>query len=55
METKMEDANRAIAVESAQECVGENKFRSLNMGNRDVGSDNIKQAVDTRKIIAFCY
>ena len=32
--------------------VGENKVTSLNMGNRDVGSDNIKQAVDTRKIIA---
>ena len=52
METKTEDADRAIAVESAQECVGENKVGSLNTGNLDVGSDNIKQAVDTREIIA---
>ena len=52
METKTEDADRAIAVESAQECVGENKVRSLNTVNCDVGSDDIKQAVDTRKIIA---
>ena len=29
--------------------VGGNKVRSLNTGNRDVGSDDIKQAVDTRK------
>ena len=33
-------------------CVGENKVRSLNTGNCDVGSDDIKQVVDTRKIIA---
>ena len=32
--------------------VGENKVGSLNTGNRDVGSDDIKQAVDTREIIA---
>ena len=32
MKTKMEDADRAIAVESAQECVGENKVGSLNTG-----------------------
>ena len=32
--------------------VGENKVGSLNTGNLDVGSDNIKQAVDTREIIA---
>ena len=48
----MEDANRAIAVESAQEYVGENKVGSLNTGNRDVGSDNINQAVETRNIIS---
>ena len=32
--------------------VGENKVGNLNMGNCDVGSDNINQAVDTRKIIS---
>ena len=48
----MEDANRAIAVESAQEYVGENKVGSLNTGNCDVGSDNINQAVETRNIIS---
>ena len=32
--------------------VGENKVGSLNTGNRDVGSDDIKQAVDMREIIA---
>ena len=32
--------------------VGENKVGSINMVNRDIGSDNIKQAVDTRKIIS---
>ena len=51
METKTEDADRAIAVELAQECVGEHKVVSLNTGNRDVGSDNINQAVDTCYII----
>ena len=44
-------SDRAIAVESAQECVGENKVGSLNTGNRDVGSDDINQAVDTREMI----
>ena len=52
METKTEDADCAIAVESAQEYVGENKVGSLNTGNCDVGSDNIKQAMDMREIIA---
>ena len=52
METKLEYADRAIAVKSAQGCVGENKIRSLNTRNRDVGNDNIKQAVETREIIA---
>ena len=32
--------------------VGENKVTSLNMGNRDVGSDDINQDVDTREIIS---
>ena len=41
METKTEEADCAIEVESAHECVGENKVRSLNTGNRDVGSDDI--------------
>ena len=52
METNTEDADRTIAVESAQECVGKNKVGSLNTGNDDVGSDDIKQAVNTHKIIA---
>ena len=51
METKTEDANHAISVESAQDCVDENKVGSLNTGNCDVGSDDINQAVDTREII----
>ena len=46
METKTEDADRMIAVKSVQECLDENKVGSLNTGNRDIGSDNIKQAVD---------
>ena len=52
MKTRTEDVNRAIAVESAQECVGENKAGSQNTGNYDVDSDDIKQAVDTLEIIA---
>ena len=52
METNTEDSDRAIAIKSSQECVGENKVRSLNTRNRDVGSDDIKQAVDTREIIS---
>ena len=52
METKPEDSDRAIAVESAQKFVGENKVKILNTRNRDVGSDDIKQAVYTREIIA---
>ena len=31
--------------------VGENKVRSLNTGNCDIGSDEIQQAVNTREII----
>ena len=52
METNTEYANRAIAVESAQECVGENKAGSLNTVNRDVCSDDINQAVDMHEIIS---
>ena len=52
METNTEDPNLAIAGDSAQECVGKNKVRSLNTGNRDVGSDNINKAVDTHEIIS---
>ena len=52
METRTEGTDRVIAVEYAQECVGENKFGSLFTGNRDVGSDNINQDVDTREIIS---
>ena len=32
--------------------VGENKVGSLNMGNSDVGSDDINQTVDMREIIS---
>ena len=46
MVTKTKDASRTIAVESAQECVGENnKFGSLNKGNCDIGIDNINKDV----------
>ena len=52
MEAKTEDADRAIAVESEQECVvGNDKVGSLNTGNRDVGSDDGNNTVDTREII----
>ena len=34
------------------QAIGENKSGSLNTGNCDVGSEDIKQAVDTREIIA---
>ena len=52
MEVKTEDANCAIALGSAKECVGENKVGILNPENRDADSDNINQAVETRKIIS---
>ena len=53
MEAKTENADRAIAFESAQECVvGNDKVGSLNTGNRDVGSDDVNNAVDTREIIS---
>ena len=53
MEQKTENTNLAKAVESAQECVVKNeKVRSLNMVNRDVGSDDINNTVDTRDIIS---
>ena len=44
IETKTEDTDRAIVVESAQECISENT------GSRDVGSNNIKQAVCCIKV-----
>ena len=51
-EENIEDADRAIAVESVQECIaGNNKVRRRNTGNRDLGSDDINRAVDTCKII----
>ena len=41
------------AVESAQECVvGNDKVKSLNMGNCDVGSDDVNNTVDTREVIS---
>ena len=52
MEEKTEDADRARAVESSQDCVeGNNNVGILNTGNRDVGNDDINRSVDTRKII----
>ena len=32
--------------------VGGNKVRSLNTGNRDVGSDDVNSGADTREIIS---
>ena len=53
MESKIEDADRAIAVESAQECVAVNyKVVSLNTGDRGVGSDDVNYTVDMREIIS---
>ena len=53
MEDKTKDADRAIAVESEQECLaGNNKVGSLNTGNHDVGSDDVNKALDMRKIIS---
>ena len=53
MEDKTKDADRAIAVESEQECLaGNNKVVSLNTGNCDVGSDEVNSGVDTREIIS---
>ena len=53
MEAKTEDADRAIEVESVQErVVGNDKVGSLNTGNRELGSDNVNNAVDTRDIIS---
>ena len=50
IETKTEDTDHARAVESAQECAGENKVGSLKTGKRDIGSNDIKQAFDTSEI-----
>ena len=52
MEIKTENADRAKAVKSAQECVVENeKVGSLNTVNHDVGSGNFHNAIDMRDII----
>ena len=52
-EKKIESADHAKSEESPQECVAENeKVGSLNTGNRDVGSDNVRHTVDTRYVIA---
>ena len=52
MEARTENADRAKAVESVQECVVKNKkVESLNTVNRDVGSDDINNTVDTHNII----
>ena len=52
MEIKIENADREKAVESAQECVMENeKSGSLNIVNYGVGSDYLRNAVDTCDII----
>ena len=53
MEGKKEDADRTIAVEALQDCVvGNDKVGSLNMGNHDVGSDDVNNSVDTCEIIS---
>ena len=53
MEANTEDADRTIAVKSDQECVAEDdKVERLNMGNRDLGSDDVNEAVDTCEIIS---
>ena len=52
IESRTENANRAKAAESAQECVVKNKKTgSLNTVKDDVGSENIYNTVDTRDII----
>ena len=52
MEAKTENADRAIAFESAQECVvGNDKVGSLYTGNHDLGRDNVNNVVDMREII----
>ena len=42
---------RVFYGEATEGSLGENKVGSLNTGNRDLGSDYINQAVDTREII----
>ena len=36
----------------ARNVVGNDKVGSLNTGNRDVGSDDVNNAIDTREIIS---
>ena len=51
-EEKTEDADCTKAVESVQECVvGNEKVRSLNTVNCDLGSDSVNNTVDTCDII----
>ena len=50
---KTENADRVKLAESAQECVvGDEKVKSLNTVNRDIGSDDLHHTVDTRDIIS---
>ena len=51
MGANTEDAIFEILVKSAQGCVvGYDKIGSLNMVNRDIGSDDINNAIYTREI-----
>ena len=53
MEIKTENSYREKSVKSMHVCVVENeKSGSLNTENRDVGSDNFHNTVDTRDIIS---
>ena len=52
MEEKTEEANHSKAFELGQEyVVGNDKAGSLNTVNRDLGSNNINNTVDTREMI----
>ena len=53
MEMKTENADRVKLAKSGQECVvGDEKVKSLNTVNRDIGSDDLHHTVDTRDIIS---
>ena len=53
MENKTESADCAKQAKSPQQCVVENKKAgSLNAGNRDLGSDDVRHTVYTCGIIA---
>ena len=52
MEARTENSDPEKGSKSAQECVVKtNKSGGLNMINRDIGSDDINNTVDTRDII----